>query len=128
MVTSTKLVSGLAFEITTSDFTAKSDVSQSIGGNHSAPTPHDYIEIALAACTSITVQMYAKRKEIPLDYTDVKVNITSEGPAGNTISREVNFVGANLTAEHKQTLLTIAEKCPIHKFLTAGAKITTTMV
>ena len=126
-VEGSKILEGLAFEITAKGFQVRADVEKNLGGQNSAPGPHDYLEIALASCTVITVQMYAKRKNIPLEYTDVKVKITAEGEAGNEILREVNFVG-DLTDEQKSSLLAIAEKCPIHRFLSRGAKITTQMV
>ncbi|WP_295902020.1 OsmC family protein [uncultured Bdellovibrio sp.] len=125
-VESSRILNGYNFEITSHDFKVLTDVPENQGGENKAPSPHDYIEIALASCTAITVQMYAKRKGIPLEYSDVKVQITSEGSAGNEIHREIRFVG-NLTDEQKKNLLMIAEKCPIHKFLSAGAKIKTEM-
>lgn len=124
-VESAKITEGLAFEIKTGKFTLKADVEEDKGGKNSAPSPHDYLEVALAACTVITVQMVANRKGMPLQYTDVKIKITSEG-ASNEILREIKFVG-NLTDEQKVYLFKIAEKCPVHKFLSAGAKITSVM-
>ena len=126
-VTSSKKIEGLAFQIESSGFSVPVDVSEKLGGKNSAPDPHDYIEIALAGCTIITVQMYANRKKIPLDFTDVTVKITAEG-AINEILREVRFVGEGLTAEDRESLLKIADKCPIHKLLSAGVKITTKML
>lgn len=126
-VSSTKLIEGLAFQIESSGFLVQSDVSEKLGGQNTAPNPHDYIEIALAACTTITVQMYAKRKNIPLDYSDVSAKITAEG-VSNEILREIKFIGEKLTDQDREALLKIADKCPIHKLLSAGAKITTNLI
>lgn len=125
-VESTRILDGLAFEIQSHEFKLRVDTSEKNGGKNSAPNPHDYLEIALAGCTAITVQMYAQRKNIPLEYSDVKIKITAEG-ASNEILREIKFVG-NLTDEDKNKLMVIAEKCPVHKLLSAGAKITSVMV
>lgn len=125
-VESTSLVDGLAFEIKARGFALKADVPENLGGKNSAPGPHDYVEVSLAACTAITLQMYAKRKNIPLEYADVKVHITAEG-AQNEMAREIKLVG-NLTDEQKQTLLKIADKCPLHKFITAGATIHSALI
>ena len=125
-VESSNLIEGLAFEIKSHGFTLKADVSEDLGGNNSAPSPHDYLEVSLAACTAITLQMYAKRKNIPLQFTDVKVRITKEG-SPNEILREIKLVG-DLTTEEKQTLLKVADKCPMHKFISAGAKISSSLV
>lgn len=123
-VESTKIIDGLAFEVHARQFKLVTDVTTDLGGLDRGPDPHDYLQVALAACTAITIQMYAKRKSIPLDYADVKIKITSEGPTGNMIVREITLVG-QLSNEQKSALLAIAEKCPIHRFLTAGAKIET---
>lgn len=122
-VESTKLINNLAFEITSHEFKINFDVPEKLGGNNTAPTPHDYYEAALAECTSITVMMYAKRKQIPLENIDVKIKIISEG-AKNEISREIKFIG-NLSEEQIASLTMIADKCPIHKLISAGAHITT---
>lgn len=125
-VTSSKKLNDLAYEIHTTTHTVRADVAEKLGGKDSAPSPHEYIEIALAACTAITLQMYADRKKIPLESVNVKINITEEGKS-NTIFREIHLLGPLLDKE-KASLLAIAEKCPIHKFLTAGARITTKLV
>lgn len=124
-VVSVTKTEGFTFEIKMPTHTAITDVPVALGGKDLAPSPHEYLETALAACTAITVQMYAQRKAIPLDYTDVKIKITQENKDGNEIHREVSFKG-NLTDEQREMLFTIAEKCPVHKFLSTGAKITTT--
>lgn len=124
-VESTHLLNKLTFEVHSRKFTVNTDVVEKLGGDDSAPDPHQYLEIALASCTSITVMMYAKRKNIPLDDINVSIHITAEGEV-NAISRGVQLIG-NLTQEQKDSLIAIAEKCPIHKFLSRGAQITTTL-
>ena len=125
-VESTILIDTLAFNVMVNEFTVRADVLEKLGGKNSAPGPHEFLEVALAACTAITVQMYAKRKGIPLEYSDVKIKITAEGES-NEIHREIKFHGT-LTVEDKKSLMIIADKCPIHKFLTKGAKITSVQV
>lgn len=126
-VDSTKLIDGFSFEIKTNGFSVLSDIEEKAGGKNAAPSPHDYLEVALASCTAMTVQLYAKRKNMPLEYSDVKVKITAEGQS-NEILREIHFVGEGLTEEQKESLLKIAEKCPVHKILAAGAKITSRII
>lgn len=124
-VESTHLLTKLAFEVKSRKFTVNSDVVEKSGGDDSAPDPHQYLEIALASCTAITVMMYAKRKGIPLEDINVSIHITAEGEV-NAISRGVQLIG-NLTQEQKESLLAIAEKCPIHRFISRGAQIKTAL-
>lgn len=125
-VESTQIIKGYALKVQVQEFAVQSDVSEKLGGTNTAPNPHDYLETALAACTAITVQMYANRKGIPLVSSDVKIKITAEG-SENRISREIRFEG-ELTDEQRASLLVIADKCPIHKFLSKGAVIETTQI
>ncbi|MGZ3690113.1 MAG: OsmC family protein [Pseudobdellovibrio sp.] len=122
-VISSKRIAGYQYEIDTGTHQVISDVKAKIGGEDKGPDPHEYLEISLAACTSITLQMYAKRKNMPLESVDVTIKITEEG-AVNQIERTVKLVGA-LSDADRTSLMMIAEKCPIHKFLSNGAKITT---
>ncbi|MDX9731125.1 MAG: OsmC family protein [Bdellovibrionales bacterium] len=99
-----------------------SDVPLSQGGDDLAPDPHDYLEGALAACTIMTVQMYANRKQWPLESTEVFIHIESENKEGTVIVRDVKFHGP-LTAEQRDQLYVIANKCPIHRLLLGKIEI-----
>lgn len=122
-VSSSRRSNNLTYEISSDNFTVISDVAQELGGDNKGPSPHQYVEIALAGCTAITVQMYANRKKMALENVDVKITIISEG-AKNEILREIKFVG-DLSEQDQEKLLIIADKCPIHKLLSAGATIET---
>ena len=102
------------------------DVLPNLGGENTGPNPHELLESALAACTIITVQMYANRKAWPLRSTNVKVKIEVEGPQ-TQILREISFEG-DLDGEQKTKLLEIANKCPIHKLLQSQITVITKTV
>lgn len=91
------------------------------GGTDEGPAPHDFILVALGACTSMTVKMYADRKGWPLERVDVRLTMTGEGSA-HTIHRVVKLEGA-LSDEQRTRLLEIAGKCPVHKTLTGTIAI-----
>lgn len=110
-------------EINVRDHQVLSGLPESLGGHDEGPTPHELLESALAACTILTAQMYAKRKGLKLDSTVVAVKIITEG-ADSVISREVSFEG-DLSAEERVKLSEIVEKCPIHKLLESNIKIET---
>ncbi len=122
-VDSSRRIEKFAYEISVSGHTLVADVPVRFGGDNRGPDPHDYLQTALAACTALTLQLYAQRKDIPLESADVKIEIAEEG-AENRLVREIRLVG-RLSDDQKQRLLEIAEKCPIHRFLSRGAKIET---
>ena len=105
-------------------FLADAEVSK--GGTGTGPSPHEYLGAALAACTSMTLKMYAGRKEMKLDNAIVTVDIERMNDI-ETFSREIQLLG-NLSAEEKERLLEIAHKCPIHKALAGQIQIKTQLV
>lgn len=96
------------------------------GGDDRGPTPHDLFDASLAACTSLTVTLYAQHKAWPLE--DVRVAIdrdASEERAGvYRLARRIELVG-NLSDEQRARLMEIAERCPIHRLMHAKIEITT---
>jgi len=95
------------------------DMPKTLGGDGSAPEPHDYFDTALGACKALTVTHYARQHDIPLTGVGVEVAHDSsrekEGHYG--VSVKLTLRGA-LTDEQRATLLRIADKCPIHKLMT----------
>lgn len=96
-----------------------SDIPEAQGGGDVGPSPHQLLMAALAACTSITVNMYARRKGWPLTEIDVDVAILEEqlGPQARLhLRRDIRLSGP-LDDVQRQRLLEIANACPIHKIL-----------
>ena len=113
-------------KLTAGDLHFLSDAEVSKGGSGSGPSPHEYLGAALAACTSMTLKMYAGRKEMKLDNASGTVDIERHDDV-ETFSREIQLLG-NLSAEEKERLLEIAHKCPIHKALAGQIQIKTQLV
>ena len=99
------------------------DVSREYGGEDTGPEPHDLLAAALAACTALTVTMYARRKN--MDLHDVQVRI-EHGQQGNAyvLTRHIHYVGG-LDAQAREKLTGIANKCPVHKKLSGLIQIVT---
>ena len=103
-----------------------SDVDQDKGGNSSGPSPHEYLGAALAACTGMTLKMYAQRKSWDLQDVIVTVDIERVNDI-EKFKRSIKLVGV-VDAEQSQRLLEIANKCPVHKALTGTIEINTELL
>jgi len=99
-----------------------SDVATSLGGTDAGPSPHEILEAALGACTSMTLQMYAARKKWDLTSCDTEVKFVREDKERVVLERIIHLRG-NLDEMQRQRLFEIAEKCPIHEVLTRGAEV-----
>ena len=103
-----------------------SDAYVGNGGQDTGPTPHEYLGAALAACTSMTLKMYAGRKSMNLENAIVTVDIERANDV-EVFTRDIQLQG-NLTEEEKIRLIEIANKCPIHKALAGDIQIKTQLV
>ncbi len=107
--------------------TITTDLVSTSGGNDLGFTPHDLFDASLAACTVLTLSVYAKQKNWPLEDIHVKVerDDSEEKKGRYRLKREIDLIGA-LDAEQRQRLMDVADKCPIHKLMHATIEIQTT--
>ena len=126
---------GFAQQIAAGRHRLKGDEPNNAGGSDTGPSPYDFLLAALGSCTSMTVGMYARKKNWPLERVTVwlrhsKVYAadcaeceTGEGML-DRIERDLRFDGP-LSAEQHARLLEIADKCPVHRTLTSEINIRT---
>ena len=118
---------GLQTDISAGGHPLVADEPVDVGGTNTGPTPYDYLVAALAACTTMTLRLYADRKGWPLQGVEVRARHqkvhaadcadcqTQEGRV-DYIERLVELEGP-LDQAQRQRLLEIADRCPVHRTL-----------
>ena len=114
------------------------DEPASVGGQGEGPSPYDLLGAALAACTSMTLQMYLARKKWPAEDIDVTVrhdrvhaadcaDCDSRDGKVDRFRRTVHVSGS-LDEAQRARLQEIADKCPVHRTLESKVRIETELV
>ena len=105
------------------------DVSVAEGGGDEGPSPHDLYDAALGSCKALTVLWYARKKGIPVqDVQTTVVSDNSEERKGTYRLSATLKISGDLTDAQLAELTAVAEKCPVHKLMTAVTTEITTRV
>jgi putative redox protein len=124
----------LTTQIVTEGHHIIADEPEDIGGNNYGPTPYGLLTSSLAACTAITLRMYANHKKWPVEEVLVHVNHEQRhdkdvkaGKDDAKISffdREIEIKG-DLTKDQIEKMISIANRCPVHQTLESEIKVET---
>jgi uncharacterized OsmC-like protein/alpha/beta superfamily hydrolase len=129
---------GFATQIVTGKHHFTADEPESAGGTNYGPTPYDLLSSGLAACTVMTVQMYAKRKKWNIKNIECHVNYDQQHATDgknceedaakiDTFTREIKVTG-DLDDKQINRILQIANKCPVHKTLHSETQVITKLI
>ena len=93
------------------------------GGLGSGPNPYDLLNAALGACKTMTIRLYANRKNWPLERVKVAVrHRRTDLNARDIFDVDVTLEGA-LDETQRARLMEIAERCPVSVTLTRGSDV-----
>ena len=106
------------------------DEPASLGGSNKGLTPYGLVSAGLGACTSMTIRMYARRKGWKLTGIEVDISHAKQHDPDAPNNRIDGFdrvisLEGDLDDDQKARLLEIADKCPVHRTLEHGAKVST---
>ena len=87
------------------------------GGEDDGPSPQELLAAALASCTAVTIEMYAKRKGWQIGDVDVDVDYEPAQRGSPTKFKMVLHLPKELPEEQRERLMQIAAKCPVHRTL-----------
>lgn len=120
-------VEAYATTITDGNHIITSDEPEADGGKAKGPKPDTLLVMALAACTSITLQMYATRKGWETGIIDVDITMHRHEDGTQSFERTIRFEKTQDTQVNER-MLSVANKCPVHKILSQSNQINTQII
>ena len=106
-------------------------------GTDRGPSPYALLMASLGACTSMTIAYHAQREKFPIESIVVKLShrkinradcpeCSSKEGRVDVFEREIEVRGT-LTEQQRQQVISFAERCPVHRTLTSGSVVRTTL-
>lgn len=132
-VVSARSSEGLSTQLTVGDGTFWADEPVSLGGTATGPTPYDYLSMALAACTLMTLRLYAGRKKWDIGEIEVTVAhrkshatdcLDCEQGSAKIDKFDIQLrLPEGLTDDQRASLERIAGRCPVHRTLDSPVEV-----
>lgn len=133
-----KHLQNLQQQVITDGHSFISDEPVKLKGDGLGPNPYDLLLAGLGSCTSMTLKLYARHKNIPLESVEVKLSYSriydndckdcaADEKFLHKITTQIKLIG-DLTDEQRRRLLEIARRCPVHKTLISRIEIDDNLV
>lgn len=122
--------------IQTIKHTIIADEPTKVGGDDFGPNPYELLNSGLAACTAMTLKLYAERKKWPLEEVYVYLSHSKKHSQDleiestekiDVIEKKLKLIGP-LDEAQKERLKEIASKCPVHRTLISTTHINTELI
>jgi putative redox protein len=104
------------------------DEPEALGGSDTGPDPMELLATSLAACTAMTIRMYARRHKLELGR--IRVDVSHEWVAPESGERRDRFtrviaIDPRPSDEVLARLSDIADRCPVHRTLIGNPQLCT---
>jgi putative redox protein len=113
---------GYTHQVDVRHHTVSADEPEDVGGADQGPNPQELLAASLAACTAITIEMYAARKGWDIGKVQVECDYEQAERGAATDFTVTLRLPSGLTEEQLDRLATIAAKCPVHRTLEGEAR------
>ena len=118
--------SGLTHVIEIGDHELVADEPLDAGGADEGPAPTQLLAASLASCTSVTIALYADRKEWDIEGLEVTVDFPGTPGRGEPARFDVEVtLPEGLDQDQRERIMVIAGKCPVHRILLGDIEIET---
>ena len=126
---------GYTTKVKAGTHTLVADEPEKMGGSNFGPNPYQLLSAGLASCTSMTIQMYARKKKWPLESVETHIdhskshaidciNCESKTAKIDRFSKKIILKG-KLDEKQVQRLKQVADRCPVHRTLHETVEVTT---